>query len=169
VYIPPSLRLKDPALIERWERLAVYARAVPPRPAIMRYTNSLHPEWVLTGHRAKGMASAIFFTRGEAHDFDAFDEVEAGGEFHSVTTEYKVSERTPFVIRRVDATHLRVTEDGDDLELASNQKQGLVGLLRSTLGAQKAGLLKPDAQELDELLAFLEHASADVEEGVLGP
>ncbi|MBD3004811.1 hypothetical protein [Streptomyces sp. 5-10] len=162
MYVLPKLRLKQPDLIERWTELAGYARQVPPRPGVIRFQSTLIPEWELGAKRSRGDASMVFFTRLNEEDMGVVENAGPGQDVRPVHTEYKVSERVPFIIRHIGVTHMVATEDGG-LELASKDRLGLRGTFRLIRTAWTTDALIPSAQELDELLEYLRNATGKTE------
>lgn len=161
-YIPHLFRLKDPALIERWKRLAEHVRKIPPGSGITVYVNVLDREWEVAARRSTRTPSAVFFTKVRTGDIEATENLKAGEEFHGITVDYKVDEKAPFILRHLSATHLRVNDDG--LELASDGKVGYIRLLIRSLREWNTGMMIPDTAELDELLEHLEHATSHTRE-----
>lgn len=160
VHILPNLRLKEKPLIERWQKLAQYAQAVPAHPALTVYVNPLRPEWVLSAHRDNIMPSLVHFVRTEVEDLEALEAAKPGDEFRATASQFKVSGKVPFVTHRAETVRARVV--GDRLKVVYEGPMGLLAILRSALGVQKEGLFSPKAQDLDELLDYLEHATPEV-------
>lgn len=157
-YIPSMLKLKDPALVERWEKLAPYVRQAPSANEFVIFANPDMPQWEVGFRRARTLPHLAFFMKVEASDVDALDELEEGARFSPAMTEYKVDSKSPFIIRRVTVTDMVVGKN--NLELADERKR--LGLFRSLVKMfqeVRSGILEPTVQELDELLEFLDGAT----------
>jgi hypothetical protein len=162
-YLPvsPLVRLKSPALIERWERLAAYAQAVPDRPQSVVYMNALVTDWELTAHREKLNSSMVFFAKHAYEDAEALADLDPGQAIHVVHTEYKVNTKTPFIVRHIQSTHLQATTGGG-LDLASKDRLGVRGMYRLLRMSSTTGALTPSEDEVDEILNYLDHATPAV-------
>ncbi|MEU5436457.1 hypothetical protein AB0G73_24185 [Streptomyces sp. NPDC020719] len=156
MYIPRTLRLRDPEQVLRWEQLAAHARQVPPRPGSVAYVNALRPEWEMAARRDRRDPQMVLFMRYAAEDMDGADEPGPDEETHVVVTEYKVATTVPFVVRHVEAVHL-----GDRGRRPKDRGPGLRGRLRILRMALTTGALQPSAAELDEIVQFLEHATPE--------
>jgi hypothetical protein len=110
------------------------------------------------------MPSAAYFIWVDEEDVKAVDQGDPGDALHLVTSHYKVSERVPFVLRHVSTASARIAEN-DQLELAPEKRLNTLQVLKNAWRASRAGLLKPDAHELDELLEYLEYAAPRVLRG----
>jgi len=148
------LKLKDPALIERWEKLVPYVRNAPPVGEFTVLANSAMPQWEFGVRRAHSMPHMAFFMRVDVSDIELLDILEKGDSFNPVMVEYKVDSRVPFIIRRVTMTGMRVGSDGLDLVEKDGPFRGFRALVKF-FQEIKSGILEPDVEELDDLLEFL--------------
>lgn len=157
IYIPRPLRLKKEPLVQRWERLAAYAREVPRCSSPVLYTNDINTEWSLGAKRDRKDPDNVFFFRAEGQDTAALEDLKSGEDTHVILSEYKVSTKVPFIVRHVEPTHLK--KQDDRLELASNQKVGVKGALKILKLALSTSALIPGEEELDEILTYLDNST----------
>lgn len=150
MFVPHILRLKDPALISRWEQIVPFLAEVPWLPDRLIFDNQAITGHVVLARRQSGAQSNVFLKWIDPRE--AEEELDSGQTI--VYPTFKVSTVDPFIIKDIQ------TEKADDPELSrsaafwKNLKEAplRLRLMKST------NLLTPTPGELDALLFTLTDA-----------
>ena len=146
-------RLKDPALIARWERLVPYARQTPARPQAMAYRSVTGDDDVLAV-RQNGAPSFVYFMKVPVAETERT--LDGGGT--AVMREYKISTRYPMVF----AYPATIACVSDRRGRWRREKD----ILKSAWLFLRTGHLIASAEEMDELIAHLDASEAEVFTGM---